>query len=75
VGWGRIARFFLRELPAENIYGIDVMEEFVQIRTRTFRNNNFYVTTPFPPTEIAAEKFNFIGRLFGVFTSIRSGLY
>jgi len=60
VGWGRIARFFLRELPAENIYGIDVMEEFVQICTRTFRNNNFYVTTPFPPTKIAAEKFNFI---------------
>jgi 2-polyprenyl-3-methyl-5-hydroxy-6-metoxy-1,4-benzoquinol methylase len=60
VGWGRIARFFLRELPAENIYGIDVMEEFVQICTRTFRNNNFYVTPPFPPIKIAAEKFNFI---------------
>src|SRR4051812_151517 len=60
VGWGRIARFFLRELPSENIYGIDVMEEFVRICTRTFRNNNFYVTTPFPPTTIASEKFNFI---------------
>ena len=45
VGWGRIATFFLRELPAENVYGIDVMEEFIQICARTFRNNNFYVTT------------------------------
>src|SRR3990172_7300049 len=24
VGWGRIARFFLRDLPIENIYGVDV---------------------------------------------------
>jgi hypothetical protein len=48
VGWGRIARFFLRELHIENIYGIDAMEEFVQICTRTFRNNNFRVTKPFP---------------------------
>jgi len=60
VGWGRIARFFLRELPIENIYGIDVMEEFVQICARTFRNDNFRVTTPFPPTQIPAGKFNFI---------------
>jgi hypothetical protein len=60
VGWGRIARFFLRELPIENIYGIDVMEEFVQICTQTFRNDNFRVTAPLPPAQIPAEKFNFI---------------
>jgi SAM-dependent methyltransferase len=60
VGWGRIARFFLRELPLENIYGLDVMEEFVAICRKTFRSDNFYVTTPFPPTQIADEKFDFI---------------
>jgi SAM-dependent methyltransferase len=60
VGWGRIARFFLRELPIENIYGIDVMEEFVLICAQTFRNDNFHVTTPFPPTKIPGQKFNFI---------------
>lgn len=59
-GWGRIARFFIRDLPIENIYGIDVMEEFVQICARTFRNDNFRVTKPFPPTQIPIGKFNFI---------------
>jgi SAM-dependent methyltransferase len=60
VGWGRIARFFLRELPIENIYGIDVLEEFIQICADTFRSDNFCVTTPFPPTSIPAGRFNFI---------------
>jgi Methyltransferase domain len=60
VGWGRIARFFLRELPIDNIYGIDVMEEFIQICVRTFRNDNFRVITPFPPTQIPAAKFTYI---------------
>lgn len=60
VGWGRIARFFLRELPLEHIHGLDVMEEFVTICKETFRNDNFQVTTPFPPTQIPGEKFNFI---------------
>jgi hypothetical protein len=60
VGWGRIARFFLRELPVENIYGIDVVEEFVQICVHSFQSDNFHVTTPFPPTRLRAEQFNFI---------------
>jgi Methyltransferase domain len=60
VGWGRIARFFLRELPLENIHGLDVMEQFVQICRETFENDNFSVTNPYPPTSISDEKFNFI---------------
>lgn len=60
VGWGRIARFFLRDLPLENIYGIDVMEEFVTICQQSFRSDNFQVTSPFPPTQIPDNKFNYI---------------
>jgi hypothetical protein len=60
MGWGRISRFFLRELPLENIHGIDVVEEFVQICKETFGSDNFDVTTPFPPTSIPDGKFNFI---------------
>src|SRR6187402_1760343 len=29
VGWGRIARFFLRELPLDQISGIDVSDEMI----------------------------------------------
>jgi hypothetical protein len=60
VGWGRIARFFLREIPLENIHGLDVMAEFVDICRETFRSPNFHVTTPFPPTQMQSEKFNFV---------------
>ncbi len=59
-GWGRIARFFLHELPLENIYGVDVMDEFVSICKSTFRNANFQVTTPFPPTSIPDNTINYI---------------
>lgn len=59
-GWGRIARFFLRELPLKNIYGLDVMDEFVAICRQTFKSDNFQVTTPFPPTKMADGQFNYI---------------
>lgn len=60
VGWGRIARFFLRELPLKHIYGIDVTEEFIQICKETFHSKNFFICTPFPPTSIPDEKMNYI---------------
>ncbi len=60
VGWGRIARFFLHELPLDNIYGVDVMEEFVQICKETFRSKNFSTCTPFPPSSMADEKIDYI---------------
>lgn len=60
VGWGRIARFFLNELPIQNVHGLDVMREFIDICRETFRNDNFHVTTPFPPSEYPAERFNVV---------------
>lgn len=60
IGWGRIARFFLRELPLSNVYGIDVMSEFVDICKNTFNSDNFYVTTSFPPTTIATNSFDYV---------------
>jgi 2-polyprenyl-3-methyl-5-hydroxy-6-metoxy-1,4-benzoquinol methylase len=60
VGWGRIARFFLRQMPLSNIYGIDVMDEFIQICRKTFRSDNFHVIQPFPPTDFVDGKFNFV---------------
>jgi SAM-dependent methyltransferase len=59
-GWGRITRFFLRELPLNHIYGIDVMEEFVKICKETFQSENFFTCTPFPPSPIPEKKINFV---------------
>lgn len=60
VGWGRIARFFLHELPISNIYGVDVTSEFVDICRKTFRSENFYVTNPFPPTVLQDGAFDYV---------------
>lgn len=40
-GWGRIARFFLREIPLENLYGVDVVPTLVRACKATFRSPNF----------------------------------
>jgi SAM-dependent methyltransferase len=60
VGWGRIARFFMREVPLGNIFGIDVMDEFITICKRTFKTDNFQLISPFPPTTLPDERFNYI---------------
>jgi SAM-dependent methyltransferase len=61
VGWGRIARFFLRDLPLSNIYGIDVTDQFVQICTETFGSSNFHTCNPQPPLSFLPEEgMNFV---------------
>jgi SAM-dependent methyltransferase len=60
VGWGRVARFFLQELPISNVFGIDVTPEFIDICKRSFRTNNFIVNKPFPPTPIPTSRFEII---------------
>ncbi len=60
MGWGRIARFFLRDLPLANIHGLDVMDEFVEICRNTFRSTNFHATPPFPPSPLEAGTYNYI---------------
>ncbi len=60
VGWGRIARFFLKDVAAQNIFGIDVSPEMIEICRQTWRSNNFIVTNPFPPTPIPDARFDFI---------------
>ncbi len=59
-GWGRISRFFLHELPVENIHGIDVTEDSVRTCQRDFRSDNFTLCDPFPPTSISDGKMNFV---------------
>lgn len=60
VGWGRIARFFLKNIPKRQIYGIDVTPQFVELCRKTFGNDNFYVCQPFPPTAFEDNQFDYI---------------
>lgn len=60
VGWGRIARFFLREVPLENVHGVDVTPEFIEICRETFHSKNFFTCQPHPPTELPNNHYDFI---------------
>lgn len=60
VGWGRIARFFLRDIPIENIHGIDVTPEFTAICRETFQSENFFNCQSHPPTNLEANHYDFI---------------
>ena len=50
VGWGRIARFFLREVPTSSIFGLDVQKIFISICKDLFESENFFQCSAFPPT-------------------------
>lgn len=41
VGWGRIARFFLREIAINNLYGVDVLKPLTDACKKDFGTENF----------------------------------
>ena len=60
VGWGRIARVFMADVPLRNIHGIDVDPEFVALANAAFGTGNFSVCPPFPPTRFADGEFDLV---------------
>lgn len=58
--WGRICRFFLRDVPLKNITGLDVDPDFVKICNEIFGSQNFRVSQVFPPCDLASESINLI---------------
>lgn len=59
-GWGRISRVFMQDVPLENIYGIDVDPEFVELTRKLFGSRQFELCPAFPPTTYPDEKFDLI---------------
>lgn len=60
VGWGRIARFFLKEVKLNNIYGLDVEPESIQNCKDCFGIENFFVCLPYPPSQLQSATFTHI---------------
>jgi hypothetical protein len=50
VGWGRVARLFLRDVPMDRVFGIDVDPAFAKLTCELFGNENFTRCDPLPPT-------------------------
>jgi SAM-dependent methyltransferase len=60
VGWGRTARFFLRELSKQDVFGIDVDPDLIAICRETFQSDNFFTCDPFPPTQFPEAHFDVV---------------
>ncbi|MCC3591004.1 MAG: class I SAM-dependent methyltransferase [Microcoleus sp. PH2017_29_MFU_D_A] len=59
-GWGRMIRFFLKDVVADNLHGIDVDPEMIDICVNTVRQGNYSIVKPEPPTEFANNSFDVV---------------
>jgi SAM-dependent methyltransferase len=59
-GWGRVIRFFLKDLDASRLWGIDHWDKHVEICRRTNLWANFERNEPFPPTRFRDGSFDLV---------------
>jgi len=69
IGWARVARFFLGQVPASHVHGIDVDPEFIELTRGLFPGGDFHVCEPFPPTAFKAESLDLISA-YSVFSHL-----
>jgi ubiquinone/menaquinone biosynthesis C-methylase UbiE len=68
-GWGRISRFFIKNLSVNNIHGVDVEPSFIDLCKKYFCENNFMLINPFPPSKFKDGEFKLI-TLYSVFSHL-----
>jgi 2-polyprenyl-3-methyl-5-hydroxy-6-metoxy-1,4-benzoquinol methylase len=59
-GWGRYSRIFMKEIAPDNITGVDVDPDLIQVCRSTFPYCNFELVPAFPPTELPAGHFDLV---------------
>lgn len=59
-GWGRVIRFFLKEVPSKNLLGIDCDSEILKLCESSNFPCNFALTGVFPPTDLKDNSFDLI---------------
>ena len=59
-GWGRVIRFFLKDLEPSKICGIDHYAKVIEICKETNRWCNFQLVDSFPPTSFSDNTFDLI---------------
>jgi SAM-dependent methyltransferase len=68
-GWGRIIRFFLKDVEPERLFGVDQVEEAIRACLNTNKWCRFTLIDPQPPTPLTAEFFDLI-YLYSVFSHL-----
>lgn len=73
-GWGRIARFFLKDVAAHHLWGVDVNPDAIEICRRNDRWSRFGVVSATGPTAFADGMFDFVYS-FSVFSHFSEDMH
>jgi SAM-dependent methyltransferase len=73
-GWGRLIRFFRRDLVPSRLWGIDVSPEMIEICRRTDRWSRFEEVPPSGPTAFADGTFDLVYS-FSVFSHFSEDMH
>lgn len=73
-GWGRIIRYFIRDVEPANIWGIDVSEEGIKTCLDTNHWCRFEVSSPAPPSRFDAASFDLV-YAYSVFSHLSEELH
>lgn len=68
-GWGRIIRFFLKDVDASKLYGVDIDKTMIDICRQSNLNCSFSVINPMPPIDLPDNSIDII-YLYSVFTHL-----
>ena len=68
-GWGRVTRFFLKEVEANCLYGIDCYKEMITLCEQSNMRCHFETIDPMPPTGFPNNMFDFV-YCFSVFSHL-----
>ncbi len=73
-GWGRISRFFLKDVPTQNLLGVDVDPEIIEICKQTITAGQFETVPAHPPTSLADGSFDVI-YAYSVFSHLSESVH
>ena len=68
-GWGRLFRFFMRDVPRANLYGLDCMEFAIDLCKKTNPWGQFRLISPLPPCDLPSNTFDLV-YLYSVFSHL-----
>lgn len=68
-GWGRIIRFFLKDVDASGLWGVDCLSGMINLCREKIPSCNFQVINSMPPTGFEAGTFDLI-YLYSVFSHL-----
>ncbi len=73
-GWGRTLRFFLKDVLADHLYGVDVLELAVNTCRETNKLCHFELVQPTPPSQLPSDRFDLV-YLYSVFSHLSESVH